>query len=80
MSFKELQEIFESDNIIKFKLYSMNYIIERKNDCIEAYAEDYSGRKEKYNSFKEAMNNFKIYTEPLINQLDSIELIEKDEK
>ncbi len=80
MSFKELQEIFESDNIIKFKLYSLEYVIELIDNEIVAYAKDYSGRKEKFNSFKEALNNFKIYTEPLINQLDSIELIKKDEK
>lgn len=80
MNMKDLQEYFDNNNIIKFKLYSMNYIIKRKNDCIEAYAEDYSGRKEKYNSFKEAMNNFKVYTEPLMNQIDKIELMDKDDE
>lgn len=80
MSFKELQEKFNSDNIIKFKLYSLEYIIEKKDDSIVAYAIDYSGRKEKYNSFKEAMSNFKIYSEPLINQLDKIELVTEDNR
>ena len=79
MSFKELQEIFESDNVIKFKLYSLEYVIELVDNIIVAYAIDYSGRKEKFNSLKEAMNNFKIYSEPLINQIDKIELIDKDD-
>ena len=78
MNFKELQEIFNSKNIIIFKLYSLEYIIEKEEDYIVTYATNSYERKQKYNSFKEAMNNFKIYTEPLINQLDSIELIEKD--
>lgn len=77
MSFKELQEIFESDNIIKFKLYSLEYVIELDDNEIVAYAIDYSGRKEKFNSFKEAVNNFKIYSEPLMNQIDKISIINK---
>ena len=80
MNLKELQELFESSNIIKFKLYSLEYVIEKKDDSIVAYAIDYSGRKQKYNSFKEAMSNFKIYSEPLINQLDKIELITEDDR
>ena len=80
MSFKKLQEIFESDNIIRFKLYSLEYIIELIDNKIVAYAKDYSGRKEVFNSFKDAMNNFKIYTEPLMNQIDKIELMDKDDE
>ena len=80
MNFKELQEIFNNDNIIRFKLYSLEYVIESRNDEVVAYAIDYSGRKESFNSFKEALNNFKIYTEPLMNQIDKIELINKDEQ
>ena len=76
MSFKELQEIFESDNVIEFKLYSLEYVIELVDNIIVAYAIDYSERKEKFNSFKEAMNNFKIYSEPLMNQLDKIIIID----
>ena len=78
MSFKELQEIFESDNVIKFKLYSLEYVIELVDNIIVVYAIDYSGRKEKFNSLKEAMNNFKIYSEPLISQIDKIELVDKN--
>ena len=80
VNFKELQEKFNSDNIIEFKLYSLEYVIEKKNDVIFAYAKDYSGRKEEFNSFKEAMNNYKIYTEPLINQIENLEIINKDDE
>ena len=80
MTFKELQEIFEANNIIRFKLYSLDYVIERTDNSIIAYAIDYSERKQKYSSFKEACNNFKIYTEPLINQIDKIELIDEDDE
>ena len=78
VNFKELQEMFDSTNKIVFKLYSLEYVIEKDDNFITAYAKDYSGRKKKYNTFKETMNNFKIYTEPLINQIDKIEIIEDD--
>ena len=80
MNFKELQEIFNSKNIIIFKLYSLEYIIEKEEDYIVAYATNFYERKQKYNSFKEAINTFKIYNEPLISQIDNIELIEKDDQ
>ena len=70
MNLKELQEKFESTNKIVFKLYSLEYVIEKEDDQIIAYAIDYSERKLKYNSFKEAINGFKIYSESLLNQLD----------
>ena len=79
MNFKELQEIFNSSNKIKFKLYSLEYVIESKDNEIIVYALDYSGRKEKFKSFKEAMNNYKIYSEPIINQMDKIELLDNNE-
>ena len=80
MNFKELQEKYNSDNIIRFKLYSLEYVIESNNNEVVAYARDYSERKERFNSFKEALNNFKIYTEPLINQIDKMEVIVKDDE
>ena len=80
VNLKDLQEYFENNNIINFKLYSMNYIINQKEGFIEAYAELYPERKEKFKSFKEAMNNFKVYNEAIINQIDKIDLIEKDNK
>ena len=80
MNYKELQEKFDSNNVIRFKLYSLEYIIEKKENYILAYAKEYSGRKQKYNSFKETLNDFKIYAEPLVNQIDKIELIDKDDE
>ena len=79
MNFKELQEYFDNNSVIIFKLYSMNYIIEKNDEFIEAYAEDFPGRKEQYRTFKDAVNNFKIYNEPLLSQLDSIQIIKDDE-
>ena len=80
VNLKDLQEYFDKHNGIKFKLYSMNYIIDKKDDYIDAYAENFPGRKERYKSFKDVVNNFKIYNEPLLSQLDSIQIINEDDE
>ena len=70
---------FEKNNIVKFKLYSLEYIIEKSDNYIQVYAIDYPTRKSKYNSFKEAMNNYKVYNESLIEQLGRIAIINQGE-
>ena len=79
MTFDYLNNEFEKNNIVKFKLYSLDYIAEKVDQFIQVYAVDYPTRKNKYNSFKEAMNSFKVYNEPLIEQLDRIIIVNQGE-
>ena len=79
VSFNDLQTIFDTNNKIRFKLYSLEYLIEKVDNHVQAYAIDYPTRKSQFSSFKEAMNNFKVYNDPLINQMERINLIEKDD-
>ena len=80
MGLNDLQTIFDSNDKIRFKLYSLEYVIEKIDNHVQVYAIDYSTRKSKFNSFKDAMNNFKVYNEPLINQMERFNLIEKDDE
>ena len=70
VSLNDLQTIFDSNNKIRFKLYSLEYVIEKIDNHVQVYAVDYSTRKSQFNSFKEAMNYFKV----------RISLIDKDDK
>ena len=79
MTFDYLNNEFEKNNIVKFKLYSLDYIAEKVDSFIQVYAVDYPTRKNKYNSFEEAMNSFKVYNEPLIEQLDRIIIVNQGE-
>ena len=79
MSLNDLQTIFDTNNKIRFKLYSLEYLIEKVDNHVQAFAIDYPTRKSQYNSFKEAMNGFKVYNEPLIEQLDRIEILNQGE-
>lgn len=75
MKYKELEELFNTTNEIKFKLYSLEYIIKKQEDKVVVYSLLYSNRKNFYFSFKEAMNNFEVYREPLIENIDRINII-----
>lgn len=75
MVYDDIKKIFITNNKLKFKLYSLEYIVEQEENCVEIYAIYYENRKKQYNSFDELMNNFTVYNEPLINQMNRIQII-----
>lgn len=74
MSYKELENIFNSSNELKFKLFGLEYIIKKVDNSVEVYAILYQNRKKVYLSFEDAMNNFTVYNESLIDNIDRIKL------
>ena len=76
MNYESIKSEFESNSRIKFKLYSLEYLIERVDNYVQVYAIDYPTRKSKYNSLEELFNNFTVYNEPLIILIDNIKTIE----
>lgn len=74
MRYQELENIFNSSGELKFKLYSLEYIIKKVDNGVEVYAILYQNRKKVYLSFQEAMNNFTVYNESLVDNIDRIKL------
>ena len=72
MNYETLNSEFEANKVIRFKLYSMEYVVEQKEDCVEIYDVYYEIRKAKYSSFRELLENYTFYNQPLINMLDKI--------
>lgn len=75
MRYQELENIFNTSNEIKFKLYSLEYIIRKIDTGVEVFAILYQNRKQTYSSFSDAMNNFTVYNESLIDNIDRIQII-----
>lgn len=75
MSYESIKREFETNNRVKFKLYSLEYLIERADNYVQVYAIDYPTRKSKYNSFEELMNNYTVYNEKLIEIVNNIIII-----
>lgn len=75
MNYESIKDEFETNNQLKFKLYSLEYLIEKVDNYIQIYAIDYPTRKSKYNSLEELFNNFTVYNEPLITLLSNVRII-----
>jgi len=70
MRLQELENMFNSVGELKFKLYSLEYIIRKIDNGVEVYAILYQNRKKVYSSFQEAMNSFTVYNESLVDNID----------
>ena len=75
MNYESIKNEFESNSRVKFKLYSLEYLIERVDNYVQVYAIDYPTRKSKYNTLEELFNNFTVYNESLASQINKISLI-----
>ena len=77
MNYESMRNEFDSNNRIRFKLYSLEYLIERVDNYVQVYAIDYPTRKSKYNTLEELFNNFTVYNEPLISLINNIKIVSK---
>ena len=56
MLLDEMKSLFEQKREIKFKLYSLEYIIKEVNNKIEVYPLLYANRKSYYSTLEDALN------------------------
>ena len=75
MVLNELKERYEKNNEIKFKLFSLEYIIQKVDDKVVIYPLLYSNRKSTYSSLDEALNYYTIYNESVIDNIDRVILL-----
>lgn len=76
MAYEDFKNKFNTNKKIKFKLYSLDYVVEQKEEYVEIYAIYYENRKRQYKSLDELMNNYTVYNEPIINQFNRIIVLE----
>lgn len=76
MVYEDFKNKFITNNKIKFKLYSLEYVIEQKEGYVEIYAIYYENRKQQYKSLEDLINNYTVYNEPIINQFNRVLIIE----
>ena len=75
MNYNNLKQLFETNQKLHLKLYSLEYNIEVIDNKITIYAIYYEKNKKYYSSFEDLMNNYTVYNEPLINQLNRIKVL-----
>ena len=68
----KIKEIFNSKGKVFFKLLSLEYIIEEKDNIVYIYSPTYPKDTRKYNSIEQLIENFIIYGNNLIDNEDRI--------
>lgn len=68
----KIKEIFNSKGKVFFKLLSLEYIIEKKDNVVYIYSPTYPNDTRKYNSIDQLIENFFIYGNNLIDNEDRI--------
>lgn len=76
MVVNELKGLFDKQHEVKFKLYSLEYVIKEIDNKITIYPILYETNKSFYNSLDEALNSYTIYNESIIENQDRIIIIQ----
>lgn len=75
MVLSELKERYEKNNEVKFKLFSLEYIIQKADNGVLVYPILYSNRKSTYSNLDEALSYYTIYNESIIENIDRVILL-----
>ena len=67
MNISIIKDILEKKNKAEFRLYSLNYCIEKKDDKYIIYSENNTEFKKEYETIDLLFNNYSIYNENLKN-------------
>lgn len=67
MNISIIKDILEKKNKVEFRLYSLNYCIEKKDDKYIIYSENNTEFKKEYKTIDLLFNNYSIYNENLKN-------------
>ena len=76
MAYESLLNKFNEKKILKFRLYSIYYVIEQKDDRVEITTSYYEKRLHHFKSFEELMTYYTVYNEPLLNQMERMIMID----
>ena len=75
MVVNELKELFDKQHEVKFKLYSLEYVIREIDNKIAVYPILYETKKSFFNSYEDALNNYTFYNESIIDNIDRLIII-----
>ncbi|MBE5805984.1 MAG: hypothetical protein E7313_04650 [Clostridiales bacterium] len=63
MNIKKLKSVFEEKGMVKFKLYGLEYTIQKVDDGVVIFADLYDSKKEKYDDVDLLLKQHYIYGE-----------------
>lgn len=75
MVVNKLIEIYQNQKEVRFKLYSLEYIIKEDNNSVVIYPLLYPQKKSKYKTIEELLNYYMIYNESILENIDRLIII-----
>ena len=63
MNIDVIKERLNTNNQVKFKLYSLDYLIEKVDDRYVIYAVLYPNKKNSYSTIEQLLDNYTIFNE-----------------
>ena len=75
MRYQELENLYNDNYKLKFRLFGLEYIIKKDNDGVIIYPFLYPSSKKIFSNFSELMNNYTIFNEQIIKNIDKIILL-----
>lgn len=65
MNIKKLKKILDEKGMVKFKIYSLHYVIKNENDTIVIYPLNNENRKSNYRNIDLLLKKYMIFDENL---------------
>ena len=78
MVVNKLIEIYQKQKEVRFKLYSLEYIIKEDNNSVVIYPLLYPQKKSRYKTIEELLNYYMIYNESILENIDRLIIITID--
>ena len=72
MNVEKLKSILLEKNKVNFKLYSLDYVIEKTENYIILFSPTYPKDVRKYNNIDELLNDFTVYNQTLFEIDDKV--------
>ena len=78
MNIEKIKTLIQEKKEVKFKLYSLEYIIRINDNMFEIFSPTYSNDIRKYNSIDDLLTDFSVYNTNLIDSQDRIIILESE--
>ena len=78
MNIEKIKTLIQEKKEVKFKLYSLEYIIKVSDNVFEIFSPTYPNDVRKYNSIDDLLTDFSVYNTNLIDSQDRIIILESE--
>jgi len=65
MNIENMKTIFNQNGVVKFKMYGLDYTVEKVDNGVVIYPDLYNNKKNVYDSLDSMLSNYYIYNESI---------------